>query len=211
MPKRAAKHIRLHGKGLPWPELPVLGRKVFPNFQVDCERFKQSLRLVAEIGKGSYGTVFRAEDESTTAPVAVKISTCEAGDCNGKELFLLSHVQEHGHVVRLHDGACSPYFLVIVMEIGAMSLSQYLSKPGVGFFSACGGVVPPLLAGGIVPSSFAVTLGGQVASALEHVHSVDIIHLDLYSKNIVFRRDGTAMVIDFGMSVHVADGQDCDI
>ena len=43
--KHAAKRIRLHGKGLLWPEMPVMGRKVFPNFQVDCERFKQSLRL----------------------------------------------------------------------------------------------------------------------------------------------------------------------
>ena len=82
---------------------------------------------------------------------------------------------------------------------------------GGGLVPLCGGAVPHLLAGGIVPSSFAVTIGGQVARALEHVHNVDIIHRDLYPKNIVFRRDGIAMVIDFGMSVHVADGKDCDI
>ena len=155
--------------------------------------------------------MFRGENKTTNTEVAVKISTSDEGECNGRELFLLSHVQGHGHVVQLHDGSCSPYFLVLVMEAGRISLHGYMHKTGGGHVPPCGGAVPPLLPGGIVPISFAVTVGIQVASALEHTHSLHIIHRDLYAKNIVFRSDGSVMVIDFGMSIHVADELDCNL
>ena len=161
---------------------------------------------VAQLGKGSYGTVYRAEDKTTDAKLAVKISISDEGECDGRELYLLGRVQGHAHVVRLLDGACSPYFLVLVMEVGCMNLYEYMGGSGGGPVPPGSGTVPPIppiLAGGIVPSAFATALGVQVAMALEHVHSLDIIHRDLYTKNIVIRHDGTAMVVDFGQSIHV--------
>ena len=155
--------------------------------------------------------MYLAEDQTTNVQVAAKILRSEHGKVSACELYQLAHVQGHRHIVQLHDGVCNPYLLIMLMESGCMSLHQYL-KGGGSFPSSSGGSVPPLgsalpkLSGGIAPKPFAVALGHQIASALDHIHSKDIIHRDLYSKNIVFRQDGTAMLVDFGMSVHVTTG-----
>ena len=156
--------------------------------------------------------MYLAEDQTTNVQVAAKILRSEHGKVSACELYQLAHVQGHRHIVQLHDGVCNPYLLIMLMESGCMSLHQYLKGGGGSVPSSSGGSVPPLgsalpkLSGGIAPQPFAVALGHQIASALDHIHSKDIIHRDLYSKNIVFRQDGTAMLVDFGMSVHVTTG-----
>ena len=247
-------HLSRPQKGVPWPHVPLLGRKVFPSFRVDFDRITTQFSLVgppsgcllmrwlcpfislrvrdtpaqrsasrlpnptqphttckvAKLGEGTYGTVYLAEDKTTNTQVAAKIMRSERGEVSGSELYRLAHVQGHRHIVQLHDGVCNPYLVIMLMESGCMSLHQYL-KGGGSFPSSSGGSVPPLgsalpkLSGGIAPKPFAVALGHQIASALDHIHSKDIIHLDLYSKNIVFRQDGTAMLVDFGMSINVTN------
>lgn len=42
----------------------------------------------------------------------------------------------------------------------------------------------------------------QVADALQYIHSQNILHLDVKPANIILKEDGTAMLIDFGISKH---------
>jgi nucleotide-binding universal stress UspA family protein len=45
-------------------------------------------------------------------------------------------------------------------------------------------------------------IGAAVALALHEIHRQDVIHLDLKSTNILFRHDGKAALVDFGLSHH---------
>jgi len=47
-----------------------------------------------------------------------------------------------------------------------------------------------------------VDLGERVASALHELHRQHVVHLDIKPSNILFREDGTAVLIDFGLSRH---------
>jgi serine/threonine protein kinase len=53
-----------------------------------------------------------------------------------------------------------------------------------------------------LPMDEVVMIGIKVAAALQDLHKQHVIHLDLKPSNIMFRADGTAVLIDYGLSRH---------
>ncbi len=47
-----------------------------------------------------------------------------------------------------------------------------------------------------------VEIGSRVAMALHELHRQHVVHLDIKPSNVLFRADGTAVLIDFGLSRH---------
>jgi protein-serine/threonine kinase len=47
-----------------------------------------------------------------------------------------------------------------------------------------------------------VEIGSRVATALHELHRQHVVHLDIKPSNVLFRADGTAVLIDFGLSRH---------
>jgi len=47
-----------------------------------------------------------------------------------------------------------------------------------------------------------IEIGARVASALHELHRQGLVHLDIKPSNIMFRPDGTAVLVDFGLSRH---------
>jgi protein-serine/threonine kinase len=47
-----------------------------------------------------------------------------------------------------------------------------------------------------------IEIGSRVATALHDLHRQGLVHLDVKPSNIVFRPDGTAVLVDFGLSRH---------
>ncbi len=45
-------------------------------------------------------------------------------------------------------------------------------------------------------------IGSRVATALHELHRQHVVHLDIKPSNVMFRADGTAVLIDFGLSRH---------
>jgi nucleotide-binding universal stress UspA family protein len=53
-----------------------------------------------------------------------------------------------------------------------------------------------------LPIDEVVDIGTRIAHALQDLHKQHVIHLDIKPSNIMFRPDGTAVLIDFGLSRH---------
>ncbi len=84
-------------------------------------------------------------------------------------------------VVAKGDFSCQPY---IVMErIQGVSLRPRLEHA-------------PL------PLDEVIEIGSRVATALHDLHRQHLVHLDVKPSNIMFREDGTAVLVDFGLSRH---------
>ena len=47
-----------------------------------------------------------------------------------------------------------------------------------------------------------IEIGSRVATALHELHRQHLVHLDVKPSNIMFREDGTAVLVDFGLSRH---------
>ncbi|WP_228033850.1 serine/threonine-protein kinase [Streptomyces spongiae] len=149
------------------------------------------------LGRGGMGTVWRAHDQLLDRPVAAK------------ELHILTHSDEehrirmrramrearavarvpHPHVVGVHDLVESEDRLWIVMElVEGPSLAQRIAQTG------------PL-----TPERTAV-LGLQLLDALEAVHEAGTLHRDVKPANVLLRRDGDAVLTDFGIAA-LDDGE----
>ena len=60
----------------------------------------------------------------------------------------------------------------------------------------------PKLDAAPLPVDEVIEIGSRVASALHDLHRQGLVHLDVKPSNIMFRPDGTAVLVDFGLSRH---------
>ncbi|MDQ1035027.1 hypothetical protein QFZ75_001443 [Streptomyces sp. V3I8] len=154
-------------------------------------------RLGEQLGRGGMGTVWRAHDQLLARDVAAKeLHVFTQGD-EDHRVWLRRAVREarvvarvpHPHVVGVHDLVEYEDRLWIVMElVDGPSLAQLVAEEG------------PL-----EPTRVAV-IGAQLLGALDAVHAAGALHRDVKPANVLLRRDGSAVLTDFGIAV-LDDGE----
>jgi eukaryotic-like serine/threonine-protein kinase len=65
-----------------------------------------------------------------------------------------------------------------------------------------GASLRPRLDAAPLPLAEVVDVGSRVATALHELHRQGLVHLDVKPSNVMFRADGTAVLVDFGLSRH---------
>jgi serine/threonine protein kinase len=147
--------------------------------------------LLAKIGEGGMGVVYKAIQAGLDRTVALKVlSPRLTGDPDfvkrfGREARALAQLQ-HPHVVAVHDHGIHgglPYFVMDFVE---------------------GKSLRSLMSGGRLPPARALELARQVGSALEYAHGQGVIHRDLKPENILVDAEGRVHVADFGLAKIVA-------
>ncbi|MCA1586067.1 MAG: protein kinase, partial [Acidobacteria bacterium] len=142
--------------------------------------------VVALIGEGGMGRVYRARDPRLGRDVALKIlaASREGGVSTerfGREARAASALN-HPNIVTIYDIGDAGGIAYIAME--------YLS----------GGRVRERLARGRLPLDEALDLAGQVAQGLAAAHARGVVHRDLKPGNIMITTDGSAKIVDFGLA-----------
>jgi TolB-like protein/Flp pilus assembly protein TadD len=147
--------------------------------------------VVAPIGAGGMGEVYRARDPRLGRDVAIKVLPEEfAADPERLRRFEQeAHAVaalNHPHILALydvgtHEGA--PYLVTELLE--GESLRERLQA-------------------GPLPPRKAVELAVQIAQGLSAAHSKGIIHRDLKPGNVFVTKDGHVKILDFGLAKLVA-------
>jgi eukaryotic-like serine/threonine-protein kinase len=128
--------------------------------------------ILAPIGAGGMGEVFRARDTRLDRLVAIKISHenfSERVEYEARAIAALNHP----NICQIYD--VGPNYLVM----------EYIE-----------GESPK----GPMPLDNALRIAHQIAGALDAAHQKNIIHRDLKPGNIKIRPDGTVKVLDFGLA-----------
>ena len=148
--------------------------------------------LTDKIGHGGHGIVYRAyHEKNTSEAVAVKIIE-NSGNMDSLliEPELLSRL-DHPNIIKLKDFFIHAGKLVLVTEyIDGVDLQSYLSKRGKVTFEEVGIFIT------------------QMADALNHAHTNNIIHRDIKLSNIIFTggsQNPKFVLLDFGIS-RMAEG-----
>jgi serine/threonine-protein kinase len=148
-----------------------------------------------EIGSGGMATVYLAEDLKLHRRVALKVLRPELAAALGPERFLreieIAAKLHHPHILALHDSGEADGFLYYVMPyVEGQSLRDRLNREGQ------------------LPIDDALQITREVADALSHAHSHDVVHRDIKPENILLE-GGHAVVTDFGIAraVSVAGGE----
>ena len=146
--------------------------------------------IVAEIGQGAMGTVYKALDPLLERTVALKTISVPAGDPKMNE-YEARFYQEakaagslnHPHIVTVYDVGKSGNVPFLAME--------YLEGRELNdIMRAC----RPL------PPAHAVEIAAQVADALAYAHDRGVVHRDIKPANIMVVRDGLVKITDFGIA-----------
>ncbi|CAD8137191.1 unnamed protein product [Paramecium octaurelia] len=145
---------------------------------------KKSYLLMDTIGKGSFGTVYKAEDQSNKKLVAIKIQQyISENEFNLIRTFL---GKEFKNLVNVFDYQIQQNQIFIVMELGLKSLQNKISHT----------MVTPKEARYVMK---------QIANGINELHSLGIVHRDLKPENILIftledqgRTQEVYKICDFG-------------
>ncbi|MGD2109347.1 MAG: protein kinase [Phycisphaerae bacterium] len=148
--------------------------------------------ILAPLGAGGMGEVYRARDAKLDRDVAIKVLPAtmtrdpERVARFEREAKLLASLN-HPNIAAIYgfDEAAGKKFLALEFVEG-----DTLAKR---------------LEGGPLPIDEALEVGKHVADALEAAHSKGIVHRDLKPANVMVTPDGTVKVLDFGLGRAVAD------
>ena len=128
--------------------------------------------IVAQIGAGGMGEVYRARDSRVGRDVAIKVSAEQFSERSEREARAVAALN-HPNICTLHD--VGPNYLVMELVEG-----EAPERP--------------------LPLQTALHYARQIADALEAAHEKGIVHRDLKPGNIKIKSDGTVKVLDFGLA-----------
>ncbi|HEY1435768.1 MAG TPA: serine/threonine-protein kinase, partial [Thermoanaerobaculia bacterium] len=142
--------------------------------------------IVARLGAGGMGEVYRARDTRLGRDVAVKalapgsldplrLSRFEAEARSASAL-------NHPNIVTIHEvgrNAATPFIVMELVE---------------------GRTLRDILHTGALPVRRALELAAQLGDALASAHEGGVVHRDLKPENVMVTRDGFAKILDFGLA-----------
>src|SRR5437763_4750591 len=159
-------------------------------------------RIIQQIGKGGFGAVYKAADtQFADRPLAIKEMSQnnlnpqelrEATEAFKREAHLLASLT-HPNLPRIYEQFSDTGRLYLVMDyIEGETLEAYLDKMG-----------------GKLPVDKVLTIGIQLTSVLEylHTHRPPIIFRDLKPANVMLTSDNHIFLIDFGIARLFKPGQ----
>jgi eukaryotic-like serine/threonine-protein kinase len=143
--------------------------------------------VVASIGAGGMGEVFRARDTRLGREVAVKTLPYAAGaDPERRARF----EQEARSASALNHPN-----IITVLDIGDADGTAYIAMEYVE-----GRTVRELLAAGPMTARRILDIAVQAAEGLAKAHAAGIVHRDLKPDNLMVSKDGFVKVLDFGLA-----------
>jgi len=143
--------------------------------------------ILAAIGAGGMGEVYRARDTKLNRDVALKVLPASFASDPDRLARFTREAQtlaslNHPNIAHIHGLEESGGVRALVMElVEGDDLSQRIAR-------------------GAVPLDEALPIAKQISEALEAAHEQGIIHRDLKPANIKVRSDGTVKVLDFGLA-----------
>jgi serine/threonine protein kinase len=143
--------------------------------------------IVAPLGAGGMGEVYRARDASLGRDVAIKVLP---------EAF----AQDAERLARFEREAKTLASLNHPNIAHVYGLEQADGVRGLVMELVDGPTLADRIAQGAIPLDEALSIAKQIAEALEAAHEQGIIHRDLKPANVKVRPDGTVKVLDFGLA-----------
>ncbi len=156
-------------------------------------------RVVARLGKGGMGEVFRADDLILGQPVALKFLPDAAANNPG----LLARFYDEVRIARqvTHPNVCR------VHDIGELQGAPYLSMQYVDGEDL--GVLLRRI--GRLPADKATEFSRKLCAGLAAAHAQGVLHRDLKPGNIMVDSQGQVVITDFGLAGIAAELQGAEV
>src|SRR5258705_759242 len=152
-------------------------------------------RIVAPLGRGGMGEVYRADDMKLGAPVALKFLTRAMEQDPSRLAMLLEEVKlarqvSHPNVCRVWDAGETDGVHYVAMEyVDGEDLGSLLRRIGR------------------LPEERGVQIAREICAGLAAIHDQGVLHRDLKPSNVMLDGRGRVRIADFGLATlsHAAD------
>jgi len=153
--------------------------------------------VLAPLGAGGMGEVYRARDSRLGREVAIKVlPESLASDSERLKRFekeaKSASALNHPNIVTIHD---------IGSERGVSYIAMELVE---------GSTLRELLTGGALPIKRLLQIAPQIAEGLARAHEAGIVHRDLKPENVMVKKDGLVKILDFGLAKLSSTGSGSD-
>ncbi|KAH9288408.1 hypothetical protein KI387_032525 [Taxus chinensis] len=143
-----------------------------------------------ELGKGKFGLVRLCKSKATGEELACKTLPKNGEENVHMEVEIMQHLSGHPNVVTLRAVYEDTDSLHLVME-----------------FCSGGRLLNAMSKNGCYAEHQAANLIKELVAVIKYCHEMGVIHRDIKPENILLTSDGRMKLADFGLSVHVANGQ----
>lgn len=155
-------------------------------------------KLLKTIGKGNFARVMLARHLPTNSEVAIKIIDKTQLNTNSLEKLFrevsIMKLLNHPNIVKLFEVIETEKTLYLVME--------YINN---------GEVFEYLVKNGRMKENVARQKFRQIVSAVQYLHSKNIIHRDLKAENLLLDSNLDVKIVDFGFSNMFVEGELSDL
>src|SRR5262252_10182105 len=139
--------------------------------------------ILAPLGAGGMGEVYRARDSRLRREVAIKVLSAElSGDAERRGRFeqeaRSASALNHHNIVTVHDVGSADSTVYIAMEL------------------VDGRTLREILAAGALPVRRLLDVASQMADGLAKAHGAGIVHRDLKPENVMVSKDGVVKLLD---------------
>jgi serine/threonine protein kinase len=147
-------------------------------------------KIVREAGRGAVAVIYLAIQEKLKRKVAIKVMEKPLLQKDEKVFvrFLreaeISASLSHSNIIQIFDIGKKDQFYYIVMEYLEESLQERMNRE------------PERK----IPPEIALEIVDDIMGALDYVHLHGIYHRDIKPANIMFRKDNTPVLVDFGIA-----------
>jgi serine/threonine-protein kinase len=149
--------------------------------------------VVAELGRGAMGVVYKARDPQIERMVAVKAVSMWGQEIEEKTEFRMRFLNEAQAAGRLHHAG-----IVSIFDVGENPENQ---DPYIVLEYVSGESLNRILAREKkLPLKRALQLAAEIAEALDYAHEQGVVHRDIKPGNILVTEDGRAKIADFGIA-----------
>jgi serine/threonine protein kinase len=144
-------------------------------------------RILERLGAGGMGEVYLAHDDRLDRDVAIKLLPTVSFKDDTARARLLREARSAAALN--HPAICT------IHEVGESEGHAYIAMEFVA-----GRLLSERVKQGALPLADVLSCGTQIAEALAHAHSRQIVHRDLKSANVIVTADGLIKVLDFGLA-----------
>ncbi len=142
-------------------------------------------RIVAFLGAGQKGSVFRAIDTKDGSQVAIKLLVFPR---NEEEIF---RFRQEPEILRKLDHPC------IIEALTGVQKSDYLAADWFAMELVKDAVTVETIMKSDANQTFPKVMA-RACEGLQHAHDNGVVHRDIQPKNILIDKDGNAKILDFG-------------
>jgi CHASE2 domain-containing sensor protein/tRNA A-37 threonylcarbamoyl transferase component Bud32 len=156
-------------------------------------------KILGELGKGSMGLVFKAQDPKINRLVAIKtIRFSDEFDHDViqeiKERFFreaeIAGQLSHPSIVTIHDVGDDGELTYMAMEfLEGKDLDKFINR------------------GNLLPLRKVLSIVAEIASALDYAHKASVIHRDIKPANVMMLNNGHVKVTDFGIAKAISSSR----